>query len=63
MRTLKAVPVVMATMLLAACTPRIEVAAPKEPLTINMNVKIEHEIHIKVDKDVETLLKTRSDLF
>ncbi|PDO89950.1 MULTISPECIES: YnbE family lipoprotein [Kosakonia] len=63
MRTLKAVPVVMATMLLAACTPRIEVAAPKEPITINMNVKIEHEIHIKVDKDVETLLKTRSDLF
>ncbi|CAI8848415.1 MULTISPECIES: YnbE family lipoprotein [Kosakonia] len=63
MKTLKAVPVLMATMLLAACTPRIEVAAPKEPITINMNVKIEHEIHIKVDKDVETLLKTRSDLF
>ncbi|PDO85705.1 YnbE family lipoprotein [Kosakonia pseudosacchari] len=63
MSTLKAVPVLMATMLLAACTPRIEVAAPKEPITINMNVKIEHEIHIKVDKDVETLLKTRSDLF
>ncbi|EMW9853876.1 YnbE family lipoprotein, partial [Salmonella enterica] len=30
---------------------------------INMNVKIEHEIHIKVDKDVEELLKSRSDLF
>ncbi|MYM53509.1 MULTISPECIES: YnbE family lipoprotein, partial [Gammaproteobacteria] len=29
----------------------------------NMNVKIEHEIHIKVDKDVENLLKSRSDLF
>ncbi|WP_446030355.1 YnbE family lipoprotein [Lelliottia amnigena] len=49
--------------MLTGCTPRIEVAAPKEPITINMNVKIEHEIHIKVDKDVETLLKSRSDLF
>lgn len=48
---------------LTGCTPRIEVAAPKEPITINMNVKIEHEIHIKVDKDVEALLKERSDLF
>ncbi|QKN82043.1 YnbE family lipoprotein [Scandinavium goeteborgense] len=48
---------------LSGCTPRIEVAAPKEPITINMNVKIEHEIHIKVDKDVENLLKSRSDLF
>lgn len=45
------------------CTPRIEIAASKEPITINMNVKIEHEIHIKVDKDVENLLKSRSDLF
>lgn len=49
--------------LLSGCTLRIEVAAPKEPITINMNVKIEHEIHIKVDKDVEALLKSRSDLF
>ena len=47
----------------AGCTPRIEVAAPKEPITINMNVKIEHEIIIKADKDVEELLETRSDLF
>lgn len=49
-------------LLLTGCTPRIEVAAPKEPITINMNVKIEHEINIRADKDVETLLKTRSDL-
>ena len=49
--------------LLSRCTTSIEVAAPKEPITINMNVKIEHEIHIKVDKDVEALLKSRSDLF
>ena len=48
---------------LVGCTPRIEVAAPKEPITINMNVKIEHEIIIKADKDVEELLETRSDLF
>lgn len=54
---------VLMTMLLAGCTPRIEIAASKEPITINMNVKIEHEIHIKVDKDVEELLKSRSDLF
>ena len=49
--------------MLVGCTRRIEVAAPKEPITINMNVKIEHEIIIKADKDVEELLETRSDLF
>ena len=54
---------VMSCGLLSGCVPRIEVAAPKEPITINMNVKIEHEIRIKADKDVEDLLKSRSDLF
>ncbi|WP_061709264.1 YnbE family lipoprotein [Pseudenterobacter timonensis] len=53
----------VAIVMMTGCTPRIEVAAPKEPITINMNVKIEHDIHIKADKDVEDLLKTRSDLF
>ncbi|WP_409308678.1 YnbE family lipoprotein [Pectobacterium sp. B1J-3] len=46
--------------LLTGCVPRIEVAAPKEPITINMNVKIEHEIHIRADKDATQLLE-RSD--
>lgn len=63
MKVTIAMPGLLAIMLLSGCVPRIEVAAPKEPITINMNVKIEHEIHIKVDKDVENLLKSRSDLF
>ena len=63
MKKMAGVLTVAVTALLTGCTPRIEVAAPKEPITINMNVKIEHEIHSKVDKDVETLLKSRSDLF
>jgi lipoprotein NlpI len=63
MRKLAGGAVAVVALTLTGCTPRIEVAAPKEPITINMNVKIEHEIHIKVDKDVETLLKSRSDLF
>lgn len=57
---MKILPVIMMTMMLAACTPRIEVAAPKEPITINMNVKIEHDINIKADKEVETLLEKQN---
>ncbi|MBS6739630.1 YnbE family lipoprotein [Phytobacter diazotrophicus] len=57
---MKTLPVIMMTMMLAGCTPRIEVAAPKEPITINMNVKIEHDINIKADKEVETLLEKQN---
>lgn len=63
MKKLAVALIAVVVVMLTGCTPRIEVAAPKEPITINMNVKIEHEIHIKVDKDVESLLKSRSDLF
>lgn len=58
MRTLKASSGLL-LLALSGCTPRIEVAAPKEPITINMNVKIEHDINIKTDKEVEALLKDR----
>lgn len=50
-------------LLLNGCVPRIEISTPKDPITINMNVKIEHEIRIKADEDVENLLRKRSDLF
>jgi hypothetical protein len=48
---------------LAACQPRIAVEAPKEPITINLNVKIEHEIRVKVDKDLDQLFKEEDGLF
>jgi hypothetical protein len=47
----------------AACTPTVQVNAPKEPITINLNVKIEHEIRIKVDKELDTLFAEDSELF
>lgn len=46
-----------------ACTPRVEVAAPDKPITINLNVKIDHEIRLKVDKDLEQVLSNDSGLF
>ena len=47
----------------AACTPKVQVEAPREPITINLNVKIEHEIRVKVDKDLEQLFAEESDIF
>ena len=39
-----------------ACTPTIKVATD-EPITINLNVNIKHEILVKVDKDLENLFE------
>lgn len=47
----------------AACTPTVQVAAPKEPIEINLNVKIEHHIRVQVDKELEDLFEEDSDVF
>ena len=47
----------------AACTPKVQIEAPKEPITINLNVKIEHEIRVKVDEDLENLFDEDDDIF
>ena len=47
--------VLMLPLALFACTPTVQMAAPKEPITVNLNVMIQHEIYVKVDKEVDEL--------
>ena len=49
--------------LIAGCSPTVKVEAPKEPIEINLNVKIEHEIRVQVDKELEGLFDEDSDVF
>ena len=49
--------------LAVACTPRVALEAPEEPITINLNVKIDHEIRLKVEKDIDDLFSEDSELF
>ena len=52
-----------AALLLAACQPKVQIEAPKQPITINLNVKIEHEVRIKVDRELDQLFEQEGDLF
>ncbi|MEH6563746.1 MAG: YnbE family lipoprotein [Halopseudomonas sp.] len=53
-----------ASILLVACAgPTVQLAAPSEPININLNVKIEHEIYIKVDKQLDEIFDESSGLF
>ena len=47
----------------SACTPRVEVAMPTEPITINLNVKIDHQVRVKVDKELDDIFSDDSGLF
>ena len=48
---------------LAACQHKVQIEAPKEPIVINLNVKIEQEVRVKVEEDVEELFETNEDIF
>jgi hypothetical protein len=58
-----AVSAAFAVLPLLACQPKVQVEAPKEPIVINLNVKIEHEIRVKVDKDLENLFEQEEGIF
>lgn len=46
-----------------ACTPTVQLAMPDEPININLNVKIQHEIYVKVDRALDDIINEDSGLF
>ncbi len=48
---------------LAACEHRVKVEPPDKPIVINLNIKIEQEVRVKVEKDLEQLLEKEEKLF
>jgi len=55
--------VIAAITMLVACTPTVQVAVPNEPITINLNVRIEHEIRVQVEEDLDDIFSADSGLF
>ena len=56
-------PALVLLLALAGCHHTVQVEAPKDPIVINLNVKIEQEVRVKVEKDVEDLLADNPELF
>ena len=48
---------------LAACSPTVKLEAPDKPIVINLNVKIEQEVRVYVEGDLNQARKARPDLF
>lgn len=58
----KVLTAILAVLIVSSCTHRVEVSA-KEPITINLNLKIDHEIKVKVDKELDDIFSDSSDIF
>lgn len=53
----------LSSLIVSACTPKVQLEAPEKPITINLNVKIEHEIKVQVDKELEEMFTKDKGLF
>lgn len=53
--TLLALTAMLSVFSISGCTPTVQVTASDKPIEVNLNVKIEHEIRIKVDKEIDDL--------
>lgn len=49
--------------LATACTPTVRIEPSDKPIKIDLNVKIDQEIRVKLDKEVEELIADNPDLF
>jgi hypothetical protein len=47
----------------AGCTPTVQMRAPEEPITINLNVKLDAEVRVKLEEKAEQDIAQNPDLF
>jgi len=45
--------VIAAALSLAACSPTVKVQAPKEPITINLNIKLDADVRVKLEQQAK----------
>ncbi len=48
---------------LVACQPTVRIEAPKEPITINLNIKLEAEIRLKLEESAKQDIEQNPKIF
>lgn len=44
---------------LLACSPTVKVEAPKEPITINLNIKLDADVRVKLEQQAKDDVATK----
>ncbi|MEP3245632.1 MAG: YnbE family lipoprotein [Sneathiella sp.] len=48
---------------LNACSPTVKVEAPSEPITINLNIKLDAEVRLKIEEDAKDDIENNPEIF
>ncbi len=47
----------------SACTPTVRVEVPREPITINLNIKIDANVRLKLEESAKSDIKNNPEIF
>jgi len=48
---------------LSGCSPVIKVEAPSEPITINLNIKLDADVRLKLEKTASSDIEKNPEVF
>ena len=48
---------------IGACQPTVKVEAPQEPITINLNIKLDADVRVKLEEQAKDDIQANPDIF
>ena len=60
---LTAATAIAAGLLIAACTPTVKMEAPDKPITVNLNVKLDADVRVRLEEQAREDIKENQDIF
>jgi len=48
---------------LLGCSPTVKIQAPDKPIEINLNIRIEQEVRVKIDRELDQVFTQNPELF
>ena len=63
MRRMGAIFLAGAALAVAACQPTVRVQPPEEPITINLNIKLDAEVRVKLEEAAKHDIESNPDIF
>ena len=54
---------VLCCLVITACAPTVKVESPKEPITNNLNIKLDADIRVKLEEEAKKDIATNPDIF
>lgn len=49
--------------LAVACEPTVRIEAPREPITINLNIKLDAEVRVKIEQQADKDIDDNPEIF